>query len=544
MMWYTSPSRYSHHTWFLACISFFLEFCGAHREADKEYLVLNKNLGIFANVLKELHTHYVDEVQPDHIVRIGIRAMLQSLDPYTYCMYENIEDDLAPFIHGTYGGIGAMLEYKGQEHTITAILRDYPAHLAGLQVGDVIVAINHENVQEKSLPYVTHLLKGTPGTAVHLHVTNRQNTSPREITLTLTDVSPQNVSYYGKINADTGYIQLINLLPNAERGIQQSMQALKKEGIKKLIIDLRGNPGGTVEASIQVARLFIGQQKVLITTQGRVGAMNKVYFAQQQAYDTTTPLVLLVDKNSSSGAEIVAGVIQDYDRGLLLGENTLGKGTIQVTKQLDHHTRLRLTTAKYILPSGRTVQRKSNTSSPKNFRTMGGRVVTEGAGITPDRMCKQRIIIQTLTKEDYFFTYAALFHTKHAHIPPPKDFELSNEQLEEFFLWLENKPCRYAIESNIAQLEEQVKQLYSEAMQQQVTLLKDLLVQQKRKDWNTHRKAIQQSLQQAILAYYYFPEEIKAAMLDHDQDVQDASRLLQNLKQYHILLRGPQKKKR
>ena len=519
-----------------------------------KYFKLGKNLEIFADVLKELDAYYVDEIDSDALVKVGLDAMLYSLDPYTTFLPEEDVESLKTYTTGEYGGIGATISKRKGKPIVVMLYQGYPAHEGGLRVGDEISQVNGEDMADNPIEYVSSLLKGMAGTSVQLAVVRHGVQEPLVFTLTREQVVLKNVSYYGQVQEDIGYIRLTGFSTHAADEVQAALESLKASGTQKLILDLRGNPGGILEEAIKVTNLFIDQGLTVVATRGRVASRAKTYTTTQRAHDATSPIIVLIDQRSASASEIVAGVIQDYDRGVLIGNNTFGKGLVQTTRSLSYNTQLKLTTYKYFIPSGRSIQKidygcqhQENTTKPvidmpkKEFTTQAGRKVYDGNGITPDlegdRFSLAPITV-SLIEQGLIFDYVTLFQAQNDHIVAARDFVFSASQYKDFVVWLRDKDYAYTIEPSIDQLLKQAQnESYTASIQEQISLLKTQIQHHKEEDLRKFEKEIKLILQEEIIARYYFREGAMSAMLVHDQSIQKACALFQDMRRYHDLLK-------
>jgi carboxyl-terminal processing protease len=529
----------------------------AGNQLQDKYFKLGKNLEIFADALKELNAYYVDEIDLDAVVKTGLDAMLYSLDPYTTFLPEEDLESLKTLATGEYGGIGAVIGGRKEKAIVIMLYKDCPAHQGGLRIGDEISQINGEDMIGSPIKHVSSLLKGMPGTSVQLSVVRHTAEKPLALTLTREKIILKNVPYYGQVQKDIGYIRLATFTTHAADEVQVALESLRESGIQKLILDLRGNPGGILEEAIKVANLFIEQGLAVVTTKGKIASLAKTYTTAQRAYDTTMPVIVLVDQTSASASEIVAGVIQDYDRGVLLGKNTFGKGLVQTTRPLSHNTQLKLTISRYYIPSGRSIQKidygrqrqkkiadQAIDMPKKVFTTRAGRRVYDGNGIAPDlevdRLSLAPITV-SLREQGLIFDYATLFQAKNTHIVPAKDFVFSATQYRDFLAWLKDKDCVYTIEPSIDQLLKQVQdEAYTVGIKEKIALLKTQIQHYKEEDLQKFEEAIKLILQEEIIARYYCQEGAIEAMLDHDQSIQKACALFQDMRQYHSLLKAPE----
>ncbi|MFM2428274.1 MAG: hypothetical protein RL012_158 [Bacteroidota bacterium] len=546
------------HKWrYLITSSLLLFGLLAGIQLQDKYVKLGKNLEIFADVLKELNAYYVDEIDLDTVVKTGLDAMLYSLDPYTTFLPEEDLESLKTFTTGEYGGIGAVIGRRKEKIIVIMLYKDCPAHKGGLRVGDEISQVNGEDMTDSPIEHVSGLLKGMPSTSVQLSVVRNAVEKPLTFTLTREKIMLKNVPYHGQIKKGIGYIRLAGFTTHAADEVQAALESLRESGIQKLILDLRGNPGGILEEAVKVVNLFIEQGLAVVTTKGKITSLAKTYTTAQRAYDTTMPIIVLVDQKSASASEIVAGVIQDYDRGVLIGKNTFGKGLVQTTRPLSYNTQLKLTISKYCIPSGRSIQkidhgrqRQKNIAGqainmPQEvFTTRAGRKVDDGNGIAPDlevdRLSLAPIVV-SLIEQGLIFDYATLFQAKNDRIVPSKDFVLSAIQYREFVTWLEGKDWAYTIEPSIDQLLKQAQdESYTAGIKEKIVLLKTQIQHHKEEDLQKFEESIKLILQEEIISRYYCQEGAIEAMLDHDQSIQKACALFQDMRQYHSLLKVPE----
>ena len=315
-----------------------------------------KNLDIYASVFKELNKYYVDEVDPQKAMQTSVDALLKSFDPYTVFYPEDELEDFLLMTTGKYQGIGIQLSEINQQHHITFIESDSPAEKAGLQIGDQLIAINDIRITSKTETDPAQLMKGAANAPLVIEIQRPGVQSTQKITLTRATVQIKNVSYFGIIQPGIGYIQLDEFNASAAKEMKSALVSLKQQGMKSLMLDLRNNPGGLLTQAIDICNLFLPKGTKIVETRGKIEEWNKSYAGLNASFDTETPMVVLINKNSASAAEIVAGVLQDYDRAVIIGQKSYGKGLVQVTRDLPFHTKIKITTAKYYTPSGRCIQ--------------------------------------------------------------------------------------------------------------------------------------------------------------------------------------------
>ncbi|MEL6539382.1 MAG: S41 family peptidase [Bacteroidota bacterium] len=536
-----SPRRWQHTAlWTLLLVSLL-----AASPLQDFHFKLSQQLEIFASVLTEIDRYiYASDIAK--AVKTGIHAMIQSLDPYAQFVTEDDTDGLQDFVAGEHSGIGAVIDIRQEKPTVMALYKDCPAHKGGLRVGDIITQVNGEEVMDQSIAYIRRLFEGMPDTRIQLTVVRPLSSTPLTLTLTREKLRLKSVPYFSTLQEGIGYIRLARFMSYAADEVRAALDSLQAEGAWALILDLRGNPGGILEEAVSVANLFIEQGQPIVTTQGKETSLVSVFTTEQPAHDPDIPVVALIDQQSASCAEIVAGVLQDYDRAVLMGNSTFGKGLVQVTTPLCYDTQLTLTAAKYYIPSGRGIykdpQQQAVTSARQAFATQAGRLVYEGDGITPDiEQDKLSLapISHSLVSSDLIFDYATLFQAQYKRIAPPKNFALSDAQYGEFMDWLQDKVYPYSIEQNIAQLQQQTHvEAYAADVREQIDALRARLQSHRLQDLQHHASEIKLLLQEAIVQRYYPQEGIIEVMLTHDQSIRRACALLKDPLQYRRILQA------
>ncbi len=361
------------------------------------YFDIAKNLDIFATLFKEVNTYYVDEVDPEKIINTGIEAMLSSLDPYTNYIPEKDLDDYRTMTTGEYAGIGSLIGKIGGKNMVTMPNKGFPAEKAGIKIGDEIIAVDGINVEKKSTSEISKLLKGKANTKVVVTIKRYGLTTPMDIHIVRGKIIIDNVPYYGMVTETIGYMRLSDFTTNATNEVRYALKDLKIKGATALVLDLRGNPGGLLHEAINICNIFLPKGREVVSTRGKLKEWNKTYNTLNAPYDVNIPLAVLTNHGSASAAEIVSGVIQDYDRGIIVGRKTFGKGLVQTTRPLTYNAQLKVTTAKYYTPSGRCIQALDYShrnpdgsvgeipdSLKTAYWTKNGRTVYDGGGIDPD----------------------------------------------------------------------------------------------------------------------------------------------------------------
>jgi len=520
-----------------------------------KYFEITKNLEIFANMYKELNTSYVDEIDPAQLMRTGIDAMLASLDPYTNYISEAEIEGFKMQISGKYGGIGAGIrKSKDVDYVvITEPYEDFPAHKAGLQAGDMIISIGGKSAKDKSTKEVSNILKGSPGEEVSFMVRRSGTPKDFEVKITREEVKIPNVPYSGMIDDETAYVTLTTFSQKASKNVADALQKLKKDNeVKSIILDLRGNGGGLLKEAVNLSNLFIDKGEEVVTTRSRTVENDRSFRTLNKPMDMETPLVVLIDGASASASEIVSGVIQDLDRGILIGQESFGKGLVQNTREVGYNSKLKLTTAKYYIPSGRCIQAvnykngKSTTvkdSLRTEFKTRSGRSVFDGAGVLPDiEIDAEELsnISKTLLNRNIIFDYATQYKQKHDKIALAKEYTFADADFKDFEQFLNLRELSYdtASEKELKQLEEKSKkENYYDAIKTDLEAMTRKIDADKKKDLYKHKKQITHLLEQEIIKRYYFKKGSIEADLDGDPYIEAALKVLKDPALYKSTLK-------
>ncbi len=529
----------------------------AAQTPTEKYFEITKNLDIFASLIREVNMYYVDEINPNRMIKTGIDAMLGTLDPYTNYIPEDEIENYRTMTTGMYGGIGAIIGKRKNRNIVLMPYNGFPADKAGLKIGDEILEVDGFDVRKKNSNEVSKLLKGQAGTKMKLKVLKLGKTNPEIIEIQRERIKIDNVPYTGMLTEDIGYVQLTEFTADASREVKKGIEELKNKGAKKLILDLRDNPGGLLNEAVNISNLFIPKDKPIVSTKGKVAEWVKEYKALNPPFDSEIPLAILVSSRSASASEIVSGVIQDYDRGVLVGQKTFGKGLVQTTRSLVFNTQLKVTTAKYYIPSGRCIQaidysekgadgagKKVADSLRVAFKTSNGRVVFDGGGVSPDVDVKRETnaaITNSLISKDLIFDYASQYFLKHPSISKPLEFQLKDEEYEDFKNWLKDKEYDYTtkVETSIKELTTAAqKEKYYDEIKDQLENLKIRMAHNKEHDLEKHKKEIREILEHEIVSRYYFEKGTKEASFDDDPDVLEAIKILNDNTRYNNILKG------
>lgn len=525
--------------------------------SSEKYFEIARNLDIFATTIREVNAYYVDEVNPNKMVKTGIDAMLNTLDPYTNYIPEDEIENYRTMTTGLYGGIGAVVGKRKDRNLILMPYNGYPAEKAGLRIGDEILEIDGFDVKKKGSGDVSKLLKGQAGTKVKLKVLKLGKTEPETVEFTRERIKIDNVPYVGMLTDQIGYIQLTEFTSDASREVKKGLDELKAKGATKLILDLRDNPGGLLNEAVNLSNLFIPKDKVVVNTRGKVAEWVKEYKALNPPVDTEIPLAVLISPKSASASEIVSGVIQDYDRGVLIGQKSFGKGLVQTTRPLTYNSQLKVTTAKYYIPSGRCIQsidysnrgsdgtaRKVADSLRNAFKTANGRVVYDGGGVSPDVEVKRESlspIAISLISKDLIFDYASVYFLAHPKIAPAREFALSDAEYQQFIDWLKDKEYDYTtkVENSIKDLASTAqKEKYYDEIKEQLEALKNRMQHNKENDLLKFKSEIREILEHEIVSRYFFETGAKEAGFDDDPEVQEAIKVLNDSNRYQKILSG------
>ncbi len=522
----------------------------------EKYFDIAKSLDIFATLFKEVNAYYVDEVDPKKLINTGIRGMLESLDPYTDFIPEEDLEAFSIQTTGQYAGVGALIGVINKKTVVTEPYVGFPAHRAGLRVGDELISVDGQKVQGRGTGETSALLKGKPHTEVEVVVKRIGQKEELRFKIIREKIKINNISYQGLLDENIGYIKLDDFTPGAAKEVENALVQLKEKGATKIVLDLRDNPGGLLYEAVNIVNIFIPKGLEVVATKGKVQDWNKSYTALNNPVDTEIPLTVLTSGGSASASEIVAGSLQDYDRAILIGQKTFGKGLVQTTRQLSYNTQLKITTAKYYIPSGRCIQaidyahRKLDGSVEKfadslktEFKTKAGRKVFDGAGIDPDMIVSNvptGAITFELVNRAMIFEYATQYCSEHPEVPVSmKNFKVTEAEYEKFKAWLTTKNFTYTSE-----LEQQMDELIKTAknqrsyaeLQDQLTSLKQKITSSRATDLVRFKDEIKRALEIQIAFHYKLNEGQTEVSLEGDPEINEAKRVLADNSVYKKLL--------
>ena len=520
------------------------------------YFEIAKNLDIFTTLYKQLNTFYVDETNPGDLMKKGIDEMLKSLDPYTSYIPESEMEDFKFQTTGQYGGIGAMITKVDDYVLISEPYENFPAQKAGLLAGDKILEINGVSAKGKTTKEVSKVLKGQPNTSVTILIERPHIDNPFEVRFERKKISVPSITYAEYLQDGIAYIRLRSFTRNCANDLKNTIIKLKKEQeFNGIVLDLRSNPGGLLNESVDIVNLFVEKGEEVVSTKGRIKSKSKSYFANKKPLDTDVPIVVLINSASASASEIVSGALQDLDRGIVIGQRSYGKGLVQQTKKLSYNTQLKLTIAKYYIPSGRCIQaldysdRNEDGSVGKipdslmtTFFTKNGREVKDGGGILPDIVMnsdKYGMIIVSLLKERLFFDYATEYKFLNDSIS--NDFIFSDDDFEKFKTFLADKEYAYKTETeNILEKLKKESELegYFSSFSDEYDNLFSKMQENKNDDLYKNKDDIKQILTGEILSRYYYQKGRIKAGLNFDTEVEKAIDILKDKKQYNDILKN------
>lgn len=517
----------------------------AFRQPVEKYFDIAKSLDIFTTLFKEVNAYYVDDVDPQKLIRKGIDGMLQSLDPYTDYIPESEIESFRITTTGQYGGIGALIGVVNKKTVITHPYRSFPAFKSGIRVGDEIISVNGKNMQGKSTTDISAMLKGQPRSEVEITVKRRGNKEDLTFKIKREKISISNVPYYNLVDPEIGYIKLDDFTPGASREVAEALTELKEKGAKKIILDLRDNPGGLLHEAVNIVSLFIPKGMEVVSTKGKVEEWNKKYNTLNNPLDTEIPMVVLTSGGSASASEIVAGALQDYDRAVLVGEKTFGKGLVQTTRPLSYNAQLKVTTAKYYIPSGRCIQaldyahRKEDGTVEKfadslkmEFKTKNGRKVFNGAGLDPDVEIQNDLlgpVAEALANSGLIFEYASEFCAANPTQPDLKTFKLTDAQYQQFADWVKAQKFQYT-----TQLERSTKELVDAArkekfypeLEAELNSLRNKIEANKSHDLLRFKAEIADMLEEQIAFHYALTQGQAEVSIARDREIQEAKKVL------------------
>lgn len=523
---------------------------------DGDDFKIAKSLDIYYSLFRDVNIYYVDDTDPEKMVENSITSMLEKLDPYTVYIPERDMDDFTFMTTGQYGGIGALIRNSGEYPIIAQPYKDFPADKNGLKAGDKILEIDGKSTKDFKIDEVSERLKGVPQTKLKILIERPYSNEKIEKELVREEIKISSVPYYGLVDDGIGYIRVTKFTPDVASQVKEALRNLKADyQITSLVLDLRGNPGGLLIEAPKLCNIFVEKGEEIVSTKGKIKKWNQTLKTTSTAYDTEIPLVVLVSRGSASASEIVAGALQDLDRAVILGQRTFGKGLVQTTIPLSYNSQLKVTTAKYYIPSGRCVQALdySNRNDDgsvghipdsliSEFTTKNGRKVYDGGGVIPDIKVEADEVSQlsiNLITQNVIFDYATKFAYENPTIPSVEEFDITDEIYSDFIAFALEDSFKYESQSEkeLLELEKIAKrEKYYEIAQAEFEKLKEKLTNDKEKDLKSFKKEVVQFLRDEIVGrYYYEGGQIKTNLKD-DKQLFKAIEILKDENEYKSIL--------
>lgn len=515
---------------------------------DQKNFEIAKNLDIYYSLFRELNAFYVDDIQPNKLVKASIDKMLESLDPYTNYISEEDVEDFRFMTTGEYAGIGALISKQNNSIIIAEPYEGFPAQKSGLKAGDIILEVEGKTTTTMTTEDVSNLLKGPAMKPVKIKLQRPGEKKSFEVDVVREKIVIDAVPYYGMVDEKTAYIRLSNFTQDCGDEVKKAYLELKnKHNPESLILDLRSNPGGLLIESVKIMNLFVPRGSEIVSTRGKVKEWDNVYKATQQPLDTAVRIAVITDRGSASASEIVAGAMQDLDRGLVIGTRTFGKGLVQTTRDLSYNTKLKVTTAKYYVPSGRCIQALDYShrnedgsvgvvpdSLISEFKTRKGRKVYDGGGVVPDIKVEQEdlssLAVELVTRFT-IFDYATRFAVSTPSIPQPEEFTITDAIYNDFTAFVKNNGFRYDSETGDAfaeLLKTARSEKYYEVATEEFKALEARLKPDLDKDMQLFRKEISDLLKDEIVGRYYYQKGAIRAALRDDPDINKAREILKD----------------
>jgi len=517
---------------------------------------ITKNLDIYYTLYKELDLLYVDEIDPGKLIKTSIDEMLESLDPYTVYIPESKMEDFKFMTTGQYGGIGAMIRHKGKHIVITEVYENFPAFKAGLMAGDVITEVEGKTTEGKTTTDISGMLKGQPNSNVELTIERPKKEEPFKVTVVREEIKINSVPYYGMIDEKTGYITLSSFTESASREVKEAFIELKSQGMEKLVFDLRSNPGGLLMESVKIVNFFVNAGQEVVSTKGKYRKNDKTYSTSAEPLDSEIPIAVLINSHSASASEIVSGSLQDLDRAVIIGQRSFGKGLVQTTRDLSYNTKLKVTTAKYYIPSGRCIQAldyshrsaegrvsKVADSLITAFKTKGGRTVYDGGGIIPDEKVKldsANSLLYALVEKDMLFDFGTEYCSKLKETPDAETYEFSDADFNSFKQYLKEKKFSFNTDTEeaLSEFKSIAKNELGSVLEEKLNALQATIDLQKNEMLDKNKDLIKSYMNVEIMSRLHYQKGKIIASLKNDPELDKALEILKDGNSYKEYLSG------
>ena len=520
---------------------------------QSDFFEVAKQIDIYTTLFKELNMYYIDEVNPAKLTNNAVNHMLENLDPYTRYYDEQGVEAARIAATGEYGGIGATSKFKNKTLTIREVLKNSPAEKAGLKPGDQILKIENLEIKDFDEKGASELLNGLPNTKVKLKIVRQNKISEIEVTRKKIEVNP--VPYYTMLTSEVGYISFITFNEKASEEVKNAFEDLKDQGMKKLIIDVRNNPGGLLNEAVEITNFFIPKDKIVVTTKAKIEKWSETFKTRQEPIDLEIPISILVNNRSASASEILAGSLQDYDRAVVIGERSFGKGLVQRYRELSYGTQMKITISKYYTPSGRCIQeldytnRKEDGTIPKfsdagreAYKTEKGRTVYGGGGILPDVKIEKPTtteITEILFNSDAFFNYATQYFYKHPTILNAAEFQLKESDYKAFKDYLSTHHQDFETATEI-QLKKALEKAKEENLDANLTKTYQALLSKIQEgkiiELDKNKDEIRYKLTEELVKRYYYIKGVYQQKVVFDKTILKAVSILTNDQQYNSIL--------
>jgi carboxyl-terminal processing protease len=528
-------------------VLFVLAICVSY-SFKSTFFEVAKQIEIYNTLFKELNMYYINEINPAELTNKAIKNTLKGLDPYTNFYNEQDVEDAKIRREGEYGGIGISVYYSKKGIQINEVYKGFSADKAGLKVGDIIISIDGQSLNNMEREELSTFLKGAPNSTIIIQIQRQGETIEKEISREKISINP--VPFSEMIDAETGYILLTRFNSKASSEVKKAFRKLKKAGMKKLVFDLRSNPGGSLLESINISNFFLPKGKIIVSTKAKVKKWSTTYRTTNKPLDLEIPIVVLVNERSASASEIVSGSLQDYDRAVIMGQRSFGKGLVQRYRELTYGTQLKVTISKYYTPSGRCIQeldyanRDKNGNVPKfseqginEYKTSNGRTVFDGGGVTPDviiKSSKRTKATETLLKSRAIFNFSTNYYYQNSQIEDVANYDFRDTDFKNFVKYLQ-------IDTTFQTKQEALFKVAYNASQttiisKEYNKIKEKLFKEKVFEISKNKDILKRKLKEEILNRYYYKEGVYRHNLKNDLTIKEAVILLQNQDNYEQLL--------